>query len=156
VEFTRQGISGVNRSVVLFVSVVFQVKNCVRCSGYELRPYGCRITHSDKTMRNEYSKVSVTDCSCQYSFVSCGYDHRVFREMSAVFSNKVGTHCNVTAYRDAVKLRVTDTIRSYDLSTNPMPHGVTAFSENYTMGFPVSYGNHKHPECKEGERSGRW
>jgi hypothetical protein len=32
--------------------------------------------------------------------------------------------CNVTAYRNAVRLQVTDTIRSYDLNFHAMPHGV--------------------------------
>jgi hypothetical protein len=64
--------------------------------------------------------------------------------------------CNVTAYRNAVTLQVTDTIRSYDLNFHPVPHGVTVSCERYTMGFPVSYGSQKHHECKEVERSGRW
>jgi hypothetical protein len=64
--------------------------------------------------------------------------------------------CNVTAYRNAVTLQVTDTIRNYDLNFHPVPHGVTVSCERYTMGFPVCYGSQKHHECKECERSGRW
>jgi hypothetical protein len=64
--------------------------------------------------------------------------------------------CNVTAYRNAVTFQVTDTIRSYDLNLHPVPHGVTASCERYTVGFPVCYGNQKHHESNEGERSGRW
>jgi hypothetical protein len=64
--------------------------------------------------------------------------------------------CNVTAYRNAVTLQVTDTIRSYDLNLHPVPHVVTVSCGHCTMGFPVCYGNQKHHECKEGERSGRW
>jgi hypothetical protein len=64
--------------------------------------------------------------------------------------------CNVTAYRDAVTLRVNDTILSYDLNFHPLPHGVTVSFERYTMGFPVCYGSQKHHECKEGETGGRW
>jgi hypothetical protein len=48
--------------------------------------------------------------------------------------------CNVTAYRKAVTLQVTDTIRSYGLNFLPVPHGVTVSCESYTLGFPVCYG----------------
>jgi hypothetical protein len=64
--------------------------------------------------------------------------------------------CNVTVYRNAVTLQVTDTIRIYDLNFHPMPHGITVFCEHYTMGFPVCYGSQKHHEYKEGERGGWW
>jgi hypothetical protein len=65
--------------------------------------------------------------------------------------------CTVTAYRNAVTLLVTDTIRSYDLNFHPVPHGVTvSCGERYTMGFPVCYGSQKHHECTGGDRSGRW
>jgi hypothetical protein len=40
--------------------------------------------------------------------------------------------CNDTAYRNAVMLQVTDTIRSNDLNFHPMPNGVTVFCERYT------------------------
>jgi hypothetical protein len=72
-----------------------------------------------------------------------------------VLAVKVGTH-NVTTYRNAVTLQVTNTIRSYDLNFHPVPHDVTVSCEHYTMGFRVCYGSQKHYECKEGERSGRW
>jgi hypothetical protein len=49
--------------------------------------------------------------------------------------------CNVTAYRHAVTLQVTDTIRSYELNCHPVPHGVTVSCERYTLGFPVCYGS---------------
>jgi hypothetical protein len=52
--------------------------------------------------------------------------------------------CNVTAYRNAVTLQVTDTIRSYGLNFHSVPHGVTVSCERYTMGFPVCYGSQKH------------
>jgi hypothetical protein len=64
--------------------------------------------------------------------------------------------CNVTTYRNAVTLQVTDTIRSYDLNFHSVPHDVTVSCERYSMGFPVCYGSQKHHECKEGERSGWW
>jgi hypothetical protein len=64
--------------------------------------------------------------------------------------------CIETAYRNAVRLQLTDTIRSYDLNFQPVPHGVTISCERYTVGFPVCYGSQKHHECKEGKRSGRW
>jgi hypothetical protein len=64
--------------------------------------------------------------------------------------------CNVTAYRNAVTLQVTDTIRSYDLNFHPVPHGVTVSCERYTVAFLVCYGSQKHHECTEVERSGRW
>jgi len=48
--------------------------------------------------------------------------------------------CNVTAYRNAVTLQVTQTIRSYDLNFHSVPHGVTVSCERYTLGFPVCYG----------------
>jgi len=48
--------------------------------------------------------------------------------------------CNVTAYRNAVTLQVTDTIRSYKLNFHPVPYGVTVSYERYTLGFPVCYG----------------
>jgi hypothetical protein len=63
--------------------------------------------------------------------------------------------CNVTAYRNAVTLQVTHTIRRYDLNFLPVPHGVTVSCERYTMGFPVFKGSQKHHECEEGERSRR-
>ena len=44
--------------------------------------------------------------------------------------------CNVTAYRNAVTLQVTDTIWSYVLNFHPVPHGVIL-----STGFPVCYGN---------------
>ena len=47
--------------------------------------------------------------------------------------------CNVTAYRNAVTLQVTDTIRSYKLNFHPVPYGVTVSFERYTVGFPVCY-----------------
>jgi hypothetical protein len=64
--------------------------------------------------------------------------------------------CNVTAYRNALTLQVTHTIRSYDLNFHPVPLGVRVSCERYTMGFPVCYRSKKHHECKGGERSGRW
>jgi len=48
--------------------------------------------------------------------------------------------CNVTAYRNAVTLQVTDTIQSYVLKFHLVPHGVTVPCELYTLGFPVCYG----------------
>jgi hypothetical protein len=48
--------------------------------------------------------------------------------------------CNVTAYRNAATLQVTDTIRSYDLNFNFVPYGVTVSCERYIMRFPVCYG----------------
>jgi hypothetical protein len=63
--------------------------------------------------------------------------------------------CNVTAYRTAVRLQVTDTIRSYGLKFHPVPHGATVSCERY-MCFQVCYGSQMHHECKEDERSGRW
>jgi len=48
--------------------------------------------------------------------------------------------CNVTAYRNAVTLQVTDTIRSYELNFHPVPYDVTVSCERYTLGFPVCYG----------------
>jgi hypothetical protein len=58
-------------------------------------------------------------------------------------SVKVGSTCNITAYRNAVTLQATDTRGSYDLNFHPVPHGVTVSCEHYTMGFPVCYGSHK-------------
>ena len=49
--------------------------------------------------------------------------------------------CNVTAYRHAVTLQVTDTIRSCDLNFHPLPHGVAVSCERYALGFPVDYGS---------------
>jgi len=49
--------------------------------------------------------------------------------------------CNLTAYRNAVTLQDTDTIRSYELNFHPVPHGVTVSCERYTLAFPVSYGS---------------
>jgi hypothetical protein len=74
----------------------------------------------------------------------------------AVVSLKVVHTCNVTAYRNAVTLQVTDTIRSSAMIFHPVPHGVTESCERYTMGFPVCYGSQNHHEYKEGERNGRW
>jgi hypothetical protein len=34
---------------------------------------------------------------------------------------------------------VTDTTGNYDLNFHPVPHGVTASCELFTMGFPVCY-----------------
>jgi len=34
---------------------------------------------------------------------------------------------------------VTDKIRSYELNFDPVPHGITASCERYTVGFPVCY-----------------
>ena len=47
--------------------------------------------------------------------------------------------CNVTAYRNAVTLQVTHTIRSYELNFHSVPHGVSC--KRYTVGFPVCYGS---------------
>jgi hypothetical protein len=80
----------------------------------------------------------------------------LFLRHSGASHLKVGTHCNVTAYRNAVTLPVTHSIRSYDLNFHPVPHAVTVSCERYIVGFPVFYGSQKHHECKEGERSGRW
>jgi len=49
--------------------------------------------------------------------------------------------CNLILYRNAVMLQVTDTIRSYELKFNPVPHGVTASCVRYTLGFLVCYGS---------------
>jgi hypothetical protein len=49
--------------------------------------------------------------------------------------------CNVTAYRNAVTLQVTDTIRSYELNFHPVPRGLKVSYERYTLGFPVCYGS---------------
>jgi hypothetical protein len=58
-------------------------------------------------------------------------------------SVQVGTHLYVTAYRNAVTLQVTDTIRSYDLNFHPVPHDLTVSCLRYTVGFPVCYGSQK-------------
>jgi hypothetical protein len=42
--------------------------------------------------------------------------------------------CNITAYRTAVTLQVTDTIRSYELNFHPVPHVVTVSCERSTLG----------------------
>jgi hypothetical protein len=47
--------------------------------------------------------------------------------------------CNVTAYRNAVTLQVTDTMRSYKLNFHPVPYGVTVSCELYTVRFPICY-----------------
>jgi hypothetical protein len=49
--------------------------------------------------------------------------------------------CNVTAYRDAVTLQATDTIRSYGLNFHPVPHGMTVSCRRSTMGFLVCHGS---------------
>jgi hypothetical protein len=49
--------------------------------------------------------------------------------------------CNVTAYRNAVTLQVTDTILSYELNFHPVPHRVTVSRERYALGSPVCYGS---------------
>jgi hypothetical protein len=49
--------------------------------------------------------------------------------------------CNVTAYRNAVTLQETDTIRSYELNFHPVPRGVTVSCERYILVFPVCYGS---------------
>jgi hypothetical protein len=59
---------------------------------------------------------------------------------------KVGTHCNVTAYRNAVTLQVTDTIRSYNLNFHPVPHDVTVSCERYTVGFQFVTGARRREE----------
>jgi hypothetical protein len=46
--------------------------------------------------------------------------------------------CNVTAYRNAVTLQVTHTIRSYELNFHPVPHDVTVSCEPNTVGFLVT------------------
>jgi len=46
---------------------------------------------------------------------------------------------NVTAYRNAVALQVTHTIRSYELNFHPAPHGVTVSCERDILRFPVCY-----------------
>jgi len=46
---------------------------------------------------------------------------------------------NVTAYRNAVTLQVTHTIRSYKLNFHPVPHGIPVSRERYTVGFAVCY-----------------
>jgi hypothetical protein len=61
--------------------------------------------------------------------------------------------CNVTAYRNAVTLQVTDTIRSYELNFHPVPHGVTVSCERYTLGLPVCHGS---PSDVFVASSGRW
>jgi hypothetical protein len=61
--------------------------------------------------------------------------------------------CNVAAYRNTLTLKVTDTIRSYDLNFHPVLQGVTASFERYTVGFPVCQ---KHHEGKVEKRSGQW
>jgi hypothetical protein len=49
--------------------------------------------------------------------------------------------CNVIAYRKAVTLQVTDTVRSYEMNFHPVPHDVTVACERYTVGFPVCCGS---------------
>jgi hypothetical protein len=61
----------------------------------------------------------------------------------ATVSLKMGITCNVAAYRNAVTLQVTDTIRSYDLNFHPVPQGVTVSCERYSVGFPVCHGSQK-------------
>jgi hypothetical protein len=77
-------------------------------------------------------------------------------ELSTSYDIRWVHTCNVTTYRNAVTLQVTETIRSYGLNFNPVPQGVTVSCQRYTMGFSVCYGSQKHHECKAGERSGRW
>ena len=65
------------------------------------------------------------------------------RRTDTVYCNATQTclrhTCNVTAYRIAVTLQVTDTLRSCELNFHPVPHGVTVSCERYTLGFPVCY-----------------
>jgi len=49
--------------------------------------------------------------------------------------------CNVTAYRNAVTLQETDTIRSYELNFHFVPHGVTVSWQRYKLAFPVCHGS---------------
>jgi hypothetical protein len=42
--------------------------------------------------------------------------------------------CNVTAYRNAVTLQLTDTKRSYGLNFRPVPHGVALSCERTSGG----------------------
>jgi hypothetical protein len=101
--------------------------------------------HADKTSD---CKGDIPEFNAVETFAAChGYSRGFLRWVHT---------CNVTAYRKAVTLQVTDTIRNYDLNFHPVPHGVTVSCEHYTMGFPVCYGSQKHHECKEGERSRRW
>jgi len=48
--------------------------------------------------------------------------------------------CNVTAYRNAVTLQVTDAISSCELNFHPVPHDVTVSCERYAVGFPFVTG----------------
>ena len=44
--------------------------------------------------------------------------------------------CNVTAYRNAVTLQETDTIRSYELNFQPVPHGVNSILRALHIAVP--------------------
>jgi hypothetical protein len=62
-------------------------------------------------------------------------------ERPQIYALRLVHTCYVTAYRNAVTLQVTDTIRSYELKFHPVPHGVTVSCESYTRRFPVCYGS---------------
>jgi hypothetical protein len=78
------------------------------------------------------------------------------RKVRSRITRDACTHLYVTAYRNAVTLQVTDTIRSYDLKIDFVPHGVTLFRDHYPMEFPVRYEGQKNHQRKEDERGGRW
>ena len=66
-----------------------------------------------------------------FPFTSLPVRHRV----PSHFNCSLHT-CNVTAYRNAVTLQVTHTIRSSERNFHPVPHRVTVSCERYTAGFP--------------------
>ena len=86
--------------------------------------------------------------SLSFSHENVFYRKRAADAFSAIYGNNKETRllrwvhtCNVTAYRNAVRLQVTDTIRSYEMNFHPVPNGVTVSCERYTAGFSVCYGS---------------
>jgi hypothetical protein len=76
----------------------------------------------------------------EFSFLTFKYTVNVLLAVRRNTSVVWWVHtCNVTAYRNAVTLQVTETIQIYDLNFHAVPHGVTVSCERYTVGFPVCY-----------------
>jgi hypothetical protein len=133
-----------------YIREFYSSNNCSLRVCYSLKKLDKYCTHFHHMIFKLFEMVMICDMKIVMflDMTTCNLMDRYSNEILRLLHT-----CNVTAYRNAVMLQVTDTIWSYDLNFHPMPHGVTVSYKRYTMGFPVCYGSQKHHECTEGDRS---
>jgi hypothetical protein len=97
--------------------------------------YKIFTVHTEKSRGFLHVNYKTTGSSTHFRKACFPFPHRTLPVLRS-------THiCNVTAFRNAVTLQVTDTKLSYHLNFYPVPHGVTVSCMCHTRRFQFCYGS---------------